>query len=595
MLRPAATTRSVSTAVGKISMSDLGLDESTSRISNSKGSSASLVSKVAASEEGVVGKIQVLTKETCTVCRKIVYPMESLTADMQTFHKSCFRCQHCNNKLSLGNYASLHGQMYCKPHFKQLFKSKGNYDEGFGHTPYKGGRISNSHTNFSLNKNSPGSKATSDSTTMESLGEKKTISNDVYQLDDENDVEQQSRDIEEQLKNSPDQIVKATERNKLNINWPPSIDASKKTFSIEEDVKVTKPKWPPEGSSEQALKSEVNEYEEPTESLVSTLQPQIKAVEKAESILGNYHSDSENIEKEDSEVQCEVDGKENVEMKLNDGNNTSEVCLNGTSEQFNEVEVKDPKDFEGNLVKPEEIMKSLAVSDKESETSPEDLNSNNNNNRGVRQIDFLRFDDPIEEPSTINSLPDQATINQCAQPCNKTLTVELGDNISTDRVSQIDVTFSHFPDGKQLATGSKQHASNVSNESFGEGAVNLLQQSEVKGTKSLDDIVYGINDAEYNFSSADQNPEEDDFLGLSLTESSEMQCNSKQKDYAKFCDFLDAEFEPNALTGNKLPHDILGSRHMVEPLSNASLVEKGPLLLTVEEQIKRNRCYDEDE
>jgi hypothetical protein len=26
----------------------------------------------------------------------------------------------------------MEGKTYCKPHFKQLFKSKGNYDEGFG-------------------------------------------------------------------------------------------------------------------------------------------------------------------------------------------------------------------------------------------------------------------------------------------------------------------------------------------------------------------------------------------------------------------------------------------------------------------------------
>uniref|UniRef100_A0A4W5NC18 LIM zinc-binding domain-containing protein n=1 Tax=Hucho hucho TaxID=62062 RepID=A0A4W5NC18_9TELE len=75
--------------------------------------------------------------ELCTVCRKRVYPMECLIADKHNFHKSCFRCEHCSGKLSLGNYASLHGRMYCKPHFKQLFKSKGNYDEGFGQTPHK--------------------------------------------------------------------------------------------------------------------------------------------------------------------------------------------------------------------------------------------------------------------------------------------------------------------------------------------------------------------------------------------------------------------------------------------------------------------------
>uniref|UniRef100_A0A8C5XA66 LIM zinc-binding domain-containing protein n=1 Tax=Malurus cyaneus samueli TaxID=2593467 RepID=A0A8C5XA66_9PASS len=63
--------------------------------------------------------------------------MECLVADKQNFHKSCFRCHHCGSQLSLGNYASLHGKIYCKPHFTQLFKSKGNYDEGFGHRQHK--------------------------------------------------------------------------------------------------------------------------------------------------------------------------------------------------------------------------------------------------------------------------------------------------------------------------------------------------------------------------------------------------------------------------------------------------------------------------
>lgn len=39
--------------------------------------------------------------------------------------------------VSLLNYASLHNNVYCKPHFSQLFKAKGNYDEGFGHRPHK--------------------------------------------------------------------------------------------------------------------------------------------------------------------------------------------------------------------------------------------------------------------------------------------------------------------------------------------------------------------------------------------------------------------------------------------------------------------------
>ncbi|XP_019132281.2 LIM domain and actin-binding protein 1 isoform X1 [Larimichthys crocea] len=76
-------------------------------------------------------------RETCVVCLKTVYPLERLVALQHVYHKSCFRCVHCNMKLSLGNYASLHGSVYCKPHFSQLFKAKGNYDEGFGHRPHK--------------------------------------------------------------------------------------------------------------------------------------------------------------------------------------------------------------------------------------------------------------------------------------------------------------------------------------------------------------------------------------------------------------------------------------------------------------------------
>uniref|UniRef100_A0A8C3KLM0 LIM zinc-binding domain-containing protein n=1 Tax=Calidris pygmaea TaxID=425635 RepID=A0A8C3KLM0_9CHAR len=88
-------------------------------------------------KEGLSGKFQLPVKETCVGCQKTVYPMERLFANQQVFHISCFRCSYCNSKLSLGTYASLRGNIYCKPHFNQLFKSKGNYDEGFGHKQHK--------------------------------------------------------------------------------------------------------------------------------------------------------------------------------------------------------------------------------------------------------------------------------------------------------------------------------------------------------------------------------------------------------------------------------------------------------------------------
>ena len=67
--------------------------------------------------------------------------MEEVRVDSTTgalvLHTWCFRCHECNGKLSLGSYAAVGGTVFCKPHFKQLFSLKGNYDEGFGKTQRK--------------------------------------------------------------------------------------------------------------------------------------------------------------------------------------------------------------------------------------------------------------------------------------------------------------------------------------------------------------------------------------------------------------------------------------------------------------------------
>ncbi|KAF2070655.1 hypothetical protein CYY_008033 [Polysphondylium violaceum] len=74
--------------------------------------------------------------EKCTACAKTVYLTEKIVVedkeDKKTFHKLCLKCTHCKITLTLGTYASMNGVFYCKPHFKQLFATKGNYDEGFG-------------------------------------------------------------------------------------------------------------------------------------------------------------------------------------------------------------------------------------------------------------------------------------------------------------------------------------------------------------------------------------------------------------------------------------------------------------------------------
>ncbi|XP_068438433.1 LIM domain and actin-binding protein 1-like [Clinocottus analis] len=76
-------------------------------------------------------------REMCSACSKTVYPMEKITADKYIFHQTCFCCKQCNKKLSMYNYAPLYGEFYCIFHYQQLFRRKGNYDEGFGRAQHK--------------------------------------------------------------------------------------------------------------------------------------------------------------------------------------------------------------------------------------------------------------------------------------------------------------------------------------------------------------------------------------------------------------------------------------------------------------------------
>lgn len=159
--------------------------------------------------------------------------MELLIADKQNFHKSCFRCEHCRGKLSLGNYASLHGRMYCKPHYKQLFKSKGNYDEGFGQKPHK----------ELWNSKSPENSA--EKTKVKSPSPEKKVTEARYSTA-QSTLATQDYDI-----NKPAGENKKPS-SKISVVWPPQPDSPKKSFTIEEELKLIKPSWPPkEGSTQE--------------------------------------------------------------------------------------------------------------------------------------------------------------------------------------------------------------------------------------------------------------------------------------------------------------------------------------------------------
>ncbi|NXF39787.1 XIRP2 protein, partial [Nyctibius bracteatus] len=194
-----------------------------------------------------VKKLQIRQNETCRFCHQRVYPMECLVADKQNFHKSCFRCHHCGSQLSLGNYASLHGKIYCKTHFKQLFKSKGNYDEGFGHKQHKELWISkdqcSSAGNIHAEETNPINSIPVDPKPITEIDQ------DLYSA---------TEGIHPGILDN--NLKKSTERGKLKMTWPPSTDDAtpKKTFSIEEVAKVNKPKWPPEGFAQECSSLHTN-------------------------------------------------------------------------------------------------------------------------------------------------------------------------------------------------------------------------------------------------------------------------------------------------------------------------------------------------
>ncbi|KAM6330774.1 LIM domain and actin-binding protein 1 [Alca torda] len=181
-----------------------------------------------------VKKFQLPMKETCVGCQKTVYPMERLFANQQVFHISCFRCSYCNSKLSLGTYASLRGNIYCKPHFNQLFKSKGNYDEGFGHKQHKELWAGKTEYEESLEKTVHGVNTTE---SPQSPGVEDAPIAKVGVL---------AASMEAKASALPEREEKPAETKKLRIAWPPPSDQSTQGSALDEGIKVFKPKWPPE-------------------------------------------------------------------------------------------------------------------------------------------------------------------------------------------------------------------------------------------------------------------------------------------------------------------------------------------------------------
>ncbi|NXA72746.1 XIRP2 protein, partial [Thryothorus ludovicianus] len=276
-----------------------------------------------------VKKLPIQENETCKLCQQRVYPMECLVADKQNFHKSCFRCHHCGSQLSLGNYASLHGKIYCKPHFKQLFKSKGNYDEGFGHKQHK--ELWNSKDQLTSINNTQAEETNPINSIPADPKPITEVDKDLY-----SGTEGAHPDI---LDNN---LKKSTERGKLKMTWPPSTDdaTSKKTFSIEESAKVSKSKWPPEGFAQE-------------DSSLNTNKPlgNKKESQKNPAVMEQNKTTTNSQQNQHSSFCSEKEGTNTCKAKKNEaGNKGKDEEAESVQDKVNKLEASEKRDQSGNYI-----------------------------------------------------------------------------------------------------------------------------------------------------------------------------------------------------------------------------------------------------
>ena len=69
------------------------------------------------------------SSDFCYFCNKRVYLMERMSANGFFFHRTCFKCSHCNCQLKIGGFSlskgsgGEKGKFFCSAHYRQLFLS----------------------------------------------------------------------------------------------------------------------------------------------------------------------------------------------------------------------------------------------------------------------------------------------------------------------------------------------------------------------------------------------------------------------------------------------------------------------------------------
>lgn len=111
---------------------------------------------------------------------------------------------------SIHSYSALYGEFYCPSHYQQLFKQKGNYDEGFGYRKHQDAWLSKTDDSKSESKTGSASKHQSSvDSPVRSLAGVSLLKN---------------RDRDTNSKSYPNNSIK-----QMSINWPPENRRTKQT------------------------------------------------------------------------------------------------------------------------------------------------------------------------------------------------------------------------------------------------------------------------------------------------------------------------------------------------------------------------------
>ncbi|XP_068936013.1 xin actin-binding repeat-containing protein 2 isoform X4 [Petaurus breviceps papuanus] len=558
-----------------------------------------------------VKKLLLQDKEMCTLCQKTVYPMECLAADKNIFHKSCFRCHHCSSKLSLGNYASLHGQIYCKPHFKQLFKSKGNYDEGFGHKPHK--------ERWRKNQGSSG-----DFVHNEEIDLNKNIPATPQTLD------VLSRRADSGNGDGPGENLKKTgERGKLKITWPPFSETPKKPFIIEDDLKMSKPKWPPDNTSSLSPDHPLEDKSEAkleNSNLVEGkwkerdgipgLQPHRQSLHMSQkdNVIGITEMKTHETRREEKEENKHVqekmketeisEDKRKSEMDLNDSNN---VAVQSAEKEKNE-KINEPGGAE---------VLQVTNTDDEAvlENRKENLNKNNNNNyvavshpSNCRQkISIFSGPNPLPGSSETKHAASEYEFEKLENGSRISELLGIFESEKGHSREVLAVASDKQYSGDHLGNSGQPVQDAISSKHDPNSEL-LTKEATASATSSFNTELLirenTKNDSKFPFLFTKTvkipsfSKKEESFLDTSLLHSVDTiktTLGLYEKEYQNDKSHCQDKTTDVSCSDGRTRFDSQNSQGRAIPLASSSKNEVQCESLTIEEQIKRNRCYNDIE